>query len=250
MILRFGSRCNRNVVRIVTIGVLGLPLGLFPRPATVRAATTMCVGNCQGKAEVRVADILTMVNIALGSADPSTCASGIPSGSSSVTIDQILAAVTNAINGCPGAEVTTPTPSPSPTATTGRTATPIPAGPGLSSTITNVVIGTDGKIVVTFTLTDANGIPIMPVLAAAQNDNQGRVRFVISHIEDYTGGGEIGSTFTRYVNDINATRPAYDTKGTLQTLDPINGVYSYTFGTKLPHGFDPTHTYTDRKSVV
>src|SRR5207245_7115163 len=67
---------------------------------------------------------------------------------------------------------------------------------------------------VTFTLTDANGIPLAPVLAAPQSDQQVRVRFTIAHVEDYSGGGELGNTFSRYVNDINATQPAYDSKGT------------------------------------
>lgn len=187
-----------------------------------------------------------MVRIALGAADPSTCAAGIPSGSTAVTIDLILMAVNHALNGCSGANgvTATPTLTPSPTSTTGHQPTAIPAGPGLSSSIANVAIASSGSITVTFTLTDASGIPLSPVLSAVQNGNQSRVRFTVAHIENYTGGGEVGSPFTRYVNDLNATRPVFDSKGTLQTLDPVNGVYSYTFGAKLSQGFDPTHTYT------
>ena len=106
-----------------------------------------------------------------------------------------------------------------------------------------MTIGSDGQIVVTFTLTDANGIPITPVLASTTDPNQARTRFAIAHIENYSGGGELNSPFSKYVNDVNATRPAYDSGGTLGTVDAAEGIYSYTFKTKLPQGFDPALTY-------
>jgi hypothetical protein len=50
---------------------------------------------------VTVDAILTMVNIALGNAQISACSNGDGDGDTQVTIDEILAAVTNALNGCP-----------------------------------------------------------------------------------------------------------------------------------------------------
>ena len=58
----------------------------------------MCVGDCKRDGQITVDDILTMVNIALGTAPCSDCVvAHCP-----VTIDQILTAVNNALNGCEG----------------------------------------------------------------------------------------------------------------------------------------------------
>ena len=46
-----------------------------------------CVGDCTGQATVSVDDIIKLVTIALGSAAPSTCPSGIPPGA---TVDVAL----------------------------------------------------------------------------------------------------------------------------------------------------------------
>jgi len=148
-----------------------------------------------------------------------------------------------------GQAATPPTPQPTATATVVLpTSTPasVPAGPGVSSSITDATIDSSGRIIVTFTLTDANGVPLTAVLSATQDPQQARVRFTIAHVEDYIDGGELASQhpFTRYVNDINSLHPAYDSKGTLQTLDATTGVYQYTFGKQLASGFDPTRTYT------
>jgi hypothetical protein len=47
-----------------------------------------------------VNEIITLVNIALGTAQPSACASGVPSGAE-VNVALIMQAVNNALNGCP-----------------------------------------------------------------------------------------------------------------------------------------------------
>jgi OmcA/MtrC family decaheme c-type cytochrome len=126
------------------------------------------------------------------------------------------------------------------------TPTSVPAGPGVSSSITDATIDASGLIVVTFTLTDANGLPLTAVLSSTADPQQARVRFTIAHVEDYVDGGELAiqHPFTRYVNDINSVHPAFDSKGTLQTLDATTGLYQYTFGKQLAPGFDPTLTYT------
>jgi hypothetical protein len=57
-------------------------------------------GNCSGNASVTVDEILTMVNIALGNADVSTCMAGDANHDGHITVDEILMAVNNALNGC------------------------------------------------------------------------------------------------------------------------------------------------------
>jgi hypothetical protein len=49
---------------------------------------------------VTVDDLLTMVDIALGNAEVSACAAGDSSGDEQITIDEILTAANNALNGC------------------------------------------------------------------------------------------------------------------------------------------------------
>ncbi len=60
-----------------------------------------CIGDCNGDHDITVDQLLTLVNIALGDATPSTCAQGVPSGAS-VDVALIIQAVTNALRGCAG----------------------------------------------------------------------------------------------------------------------------------------------------
>jgi hypothetical protein len=69
-----------------------------------------------------------MVNIALGNADVSICPAGDPNNDKQVTVDEILTAVNNALNGCPPA-IVTPSPSPTATATPFATTPPSAATP-------------------------------------------------------------------------------------------------------------------------
>ena len=45
-------------------------------------------------------EILTMVNIALGDAAATTCPAGDANDDNEITVDEILTAVNNALNGC------------------------------------------------------------------------------------------------------------------------------------------------------
>jgi hypothetical protein len=69
---------------------------------TPTATSTMipCVGDCGGTRTVVVNDIITLVNIALGNAQPSACPKGIPSGAQ-VDVALIIRAVNSALSGCP-----------------------------------------------------------------------------------------------------------------------------------------------------
>lgn len=68
-------------------------------PTPVGTQTSGCVGDCNDDGSVTVDELLTLVNIALGNAQPSACTSGLPAGSG-VNIALIVAAVNNALNGC------------------------------------------------------------------------------------------------------------------------------------------------------
>jgi photosystem II stability/assembly factor-like uncharacterized protein len=64
------------------------------------AQPSSCVGDCSGVGEVSVADVLTMVNIALGSRPVSDCSAGDHDHNGEVSIDEIVKAVGNALVGC------------------------------------------------------------------------------------------------------------------------------------------------------
>jgi hypothetical protein len=68
-----------------------------PTPTPTPVART---GDCDGSGDVAVNEIITLVNIALGTAQPSACASGVPSGAE-VNVALIIQAVSNALNGRP-----------------------------------------------------------------------------------------------------------------------------------------------------
>jgi len=134
----------------------------------------------------------------------------------------------------------TPTASPTPVAVPTQI-----AGDGLKSEILGAAVASDpaGAVSVTFTVTDGDGIPLAATTSGGQSDQQARVRFALAHLEEYAGGGDLGNTFFRYVNQVNATRPALDSGGTLALVDAASGTYRYTFKTMLPEGYDPTLTY-------
>ena len=59
-----------------------------------------CTGDCNGDGDVTVDEIVTGVNIALGSLPVSNCLAMDESGDGEVTVDEILRAINAALNGC------------------------------------------------------------------------------------------------------------------------------------------------------
>lgn len=59
-----------------------------------------CIGDCDGGGSVNVTDIITLVNITLGTTDASACPHGIPAGRE-VNITLIIQAVNIALSACP-----------------------------------------------------------------------------------------------------------------------------------------------------
>ena len=65
------------------------------------------MGDCGGDGQVTVNELLTVVNIALGSTPVTACNAGDANHDNQITVDEILSAVNNALNRCP-----TPAPTP------------------------------------------------------------------------------------------------------------------------------------------
>ncbi len=88
-----------------------------------------CIGDCDDSNTVTIDNLLTLVNIALGTAAISECAAGDRNQDNAISVDEILAAVNNALSTCPVPSTPTPTMTPTitPTRTRAPTPTPTPA---------------------------------------------------------------------------------------------------------------------------
>ncbi|MFQ5665271.1 MAG: hypothetical protein ACE5I7_02450 [Candidatus Binatia bacterium] len=127
----------------LAVGVV-LLAGTAVLPVALRAAVQpACVGNCNGDAEVTIDELVTLVNVALGTFLLSSCPAGDQNGDGQVTVDEVLTAVNNALLGCRGRtpSPTRPTP-PSPTSsstatrTSTQTGTPMPTRTRTATTTT------------------------------------------------------------------------------------------------------------------
>ena len=80
-----------------------LPTTVSPSATPTPTATppTGCVGDCNGDGEVRVDELVTLVNIALDLQTLDACPTADRNGDGRVTIDEVLLAVTHALNRCP-----------------------------------------------------------------------------------------------------------------------------------------------------
>lgn len=70
-------------------------------------AALACIGDCNGDRSVTIDELVTMVNIALGTTPLTVCSAGDANSDSEITIDEIIGAVNNALNGCPTADTCT-----------------------------------------------------------------------------------------------------------------------------------------------
>jgi hypothetical protein len=125
----------REMSRVVALAAglfLGVLLGAYPG-----RGVAACTGDCDGGGTVTVNEVITMVDIALGSSPPATCAPGDADGSGDITVDEIVAAVNNALDTCPlptatptfapSSSTPTSTSTPRPTSTPTPTSTPLGA---------------------------------------------------------------------------------------------------------------------------
>ncbi len=60
-----------------------------------------CGGDCDASGEVTVDEVVTLVNVGLGSASVGACAAGDTDADGAVTVDEIITAVSAALGGCP-----------------------------------------------------------------------------------------------------------------------------------------------------
>jgi cysteine-rich repeat protein len=81
--------------RIAALSALMLLMGGVPA-----ALAQDCAGDCNASDDVAINELVTCVNIALGSSEVATCASCDVNGDGDVTINELIAAVGNALNGC------------------------------------------------------------------------------------------------------------------------------------------------------
>jgi hypothetical protein len=104
LILRSGSRLALMTGAVDVRGVdppTPTPTESVSIPtATPTMPASSCVGDCDGGGTVTVDEIVTMVNIALGTQPVSNCLAGDSDGSNTITVDEILTAIQNALNGC------------------------------------------------------------------------------------------------------------------------------------------------------
>jgi len=117
---------RRHCSHVVAVAVI---VGLGVQPA----AASTCVGDCNGKGKVDIADLIIGVNIALGLRPVTDCeAFANPDGQ--VDVAQLIQGVNSTLNGCPTpptptvtvAASNTPTPTVTPTCTPANTPTVTP----------------------------------------------------------------------------------------------------------------------------
>jgi hypothetical protein len=94
------------------LGLLGASVGYGAWGAgRASAQAGTCTGDCGSDGHVTVDEVLTLVNIALGTANMTMCPAGDATHDGHITVDEILAAVNNALQGC---QVISPTNTPAP----------------------------------------------------------------------------------------------------------------------------------------
>src|SRR5262245_53809087 len=100
-------------------------LGAFVSIAVASRAAALCTGDCDGDGLIEGTDLRLEVEIALGAADPSTCA---VAPAAPVEIDALVASVLASLGECGSPRTATPLPS--------ETATPTPTLPPATVTPT------------------------------------------------------------------------------------------------------------------
>jgi hypothetical protein len=79
----------------------GCPVPPTSTPTPMATPTPKpCIGDCLGGGSVTIDELLTMVNIALGTEPLSACLVGDTNHDGSISIDEILVAVNSALDGC------------------------------------------------------------------------------------------------------------------------------------------------------
>ena len=77
------------------------PTATSTPPPPTATPTPVCPGDCDADGIVRIDEVMTLVNIALGGLDPDACVLGDRNRDGHITVDEILIGVSSALNGCP-----------------------------------------------------------------------------------------------------------------------------------------------------
>lgn len=153
---------NRRLWRRAAATLSGLVLLMS---VTARPVAATCVGDCNLDQQVTVDELITMINVALGTAGVGSCVAGDGNHDGDITVDEIISAVAHALSGCPleptpsatAPPTDTPGATPPPTATPENTATAT-ATPGVNL---GSASGHAGDTVgVPITLSDSGGVVV------------------------------------------------------------------------------------------
>lgn len=143
----YGARAIALLVSVLACVLYGEPL------------RAQCVGDCNGDGAVSINELVTAVNVALGSRSIDDCPNADGNQDGSVGINELIRAVNNALNGCEVVEPTaTATPQASATATSTETATATPTATGPTPTPTEPL----APKITHFALTAADDSLILP----------------------------------------------------------------------------------------
>lgn len=103
-------RRDTRVGRLATRGAGALLASVLLFSAADRSEAATCAGDCNGNDAVVINELVTLVNIGLGNAPVLGCSAGDVNQDGEISIDEIVAAVVKALEGC--AAKPTPTPAP------------------------------------------------------------------------------------------------------------------------------------------
>jgi len=78
------------------------PFDFFPTWTPTVTVGPLCVGDCSRDRAVAIDELVTMVDIALGTTSFASCEAGDANGDRRITVDEIVTAAGNALTGCPG----------------------------------------------------------------------------------------------------------------------------------------------------
>lgn len=132
--------------RLRSIVMAALLLSVVGVPRAEGGVDVPCCGDCNGDGTVAINELITLVNIALGSLTIEACEHG--ACDSLIDITDLIRAVNNALNGCPNTPVPTVTATALPTGTAAATVTPtmtaIPTG--TASATATPTVGSDAPL--------------------------------------------------------------------------------------------------------
>jgi hypothetical protein len=83
------------------VGIAAFACASAPQVPVLAQSTAACAGDCNGNGTVTVDELLTLANVALGTASPSACAASGMAGQSQITVEDVVAGAKSALQGCP-----------------------------------------------------------------------------------------------------------------------------------------------------